>query len=169
MASVISGGAARGKPVSNERIWPAAGETRLPYWVYSDPGLYALEQERIFCGPTWNYVALEAEIPKPGDFKRTFIGDKSVVVVRDGAGGINVLENRCAHRGAQFCQRHLGNRAPRHGARLIRSALKRFLAGTKDSRWRPATPVFSRQRHPARSSTVSLIAGSCSAPLQTPP
>ena len=109
MASVISGGAARGKLVSNERIWPAAGETRLPYWVYSDPGLYALEQARIFCGPTWNYVALEAEIPKPGDFKRTFIGDKSVVVVRDGAGGINVLENRCAHRGAQFCQRHLGN------------------------------------------------------------
>jgi salicylate 5-hydroxylase large subunit len=95
--------------VTSDRTWPEPDATRLPYWVYSDPALYAREQERIFCGPTWNYVALEAEIPNAGDFKRTFIGDKSVVVVRDHDGGVNVVENRCAHRGAQFCQRHLGH------------------------------------------------------------
>ena len=55
-------------------------------------------------GRSWAYVALEAEIPDAGDFKRTIIGDKPVVVVRDDAGGINVVENRCAHRGVQFCQ-----------------------------------------------------------------
>jgi salicylate 5-hydroxylase large subunit len=98
-----------GGTVSSDRTWPESDATRLPYWVYSDPALYAREQERIFCGPTWNYVALEAEIPNAGDFKRTFIGDKSVVVVRDHDGGVNVVENRCAHRGAQFCQRHLGH------------------------------------------------------------
>jgi salicylate 5-hydroxylase large subunit len=89
--------------------WPQEGVTRLPYWVYSDPEIYAREQERIFRGPNWSYVALEAEIPLPGDFKRTFIGDRSVLVLRDRDGGINVVENRCAHRGVQLCQKHLGN------------------------------------------------------------
>lgn len=93
------------------RQWPAQGIARVPFWIYSDPGIYALEQERIFCGPSWSYVALEAEIPRPGDFKRTFIGEKPVVIVRDADGAINAFENRCAHRGVQFCRKHLGNAA----------------------------------------------------------
>ena len=91
------------------RRWPQEGVSRVPYWVYSDPELYQREQERIFCGPSWNYVALEAEIPNPGDYRRTFVGDKSVVVVRDTDGGVNVFENRCAHRGVRFCQAPFGN------------------------------------------------------------
>ena len=89
--------------------WPVEGVSRVPYWIYTYPELYAREQDRIFCGRNWNYVALEAEIPNPGDFKRTFIGDKSVVVARDADGGVHVVENRCAHRGVQFCQTHFGN------------------------------------------------------------
>jgi salicylate 5-hydroxylase large subunit len=89
--------------------WPKEGVSRIPYWVYTDPEIYAREQERIFCGRSWAYVALEAEIPTPGDFKRSSIGDKPVIVVRDEAGAVNVVENRCAHRGAQFCQRPLGH------------------------------------------------------------
>ena len=89
--------------------WPEQGIARVPYWVYTDPEVYAREQERIFCGPNWSYVALEAELPDCGDFKRGFIGEKPVVVVRDAEGGINVVENRCAHRGVQFCQQHLGH------------------------------------------------------------
>lgn len=91
------------------RAWPEEGLTRIPYWIYSDPALYAREQERIFQGANWSYVALEAEIPEPGDFKRTFVGDKSVIVLRDREGGVTVVENRCAHRGVQLCQRHLGH------------------------------------------------------------
>ena len=89
--------------------WPEAGISRVPYWAYSDPGIYAREQERVFGGKSWAYVALEAEIPEPGDYKRTFIGEKPVIVTRDLQGGINVVENRCAHRGVQFCQKHLGH------------------------------------------------------------
>src|SRR5437016_9079377 len=92
-------------------VWPKEGIARIPYWVYSDPEIYAREQERIFCGASWSYVALDAELPSPGDFKRTFIGEKPVVVVRDREGSVNVVENRCAHRGVQFCQKHLGNAA----------------------------------------------------------
>jgi len=89
--------------------WPDGGVARIPYWVYSDPEIYRAEQDRIFCGSSWAYVALEAEIPAPGDFIRTYVGEKSVVVVRDSAGGVNVLLNRCAHRGVEFCQAAHGN------------------------------------------------------------
>jgi salicylate 5-hydroxylase large subunit len=88
--------------------WPHEGISRVPYWAYTDPEIYQREQSRVFCGKSWAYVGLEAEIPKVGDYKRSFIGEKPVVVVRD-ADGINVFENRCAHRGVQFCQKHLGN------------------------------------------------------------
>lgn len=98
-----------GVSVGAHKEWPKEGLARIPYWIYSDREIYAREQELIFCGPSWSYVALEAELPHPGDFKRTCIGEKPVVVVRDKDGSINVVENRCAHRGVQFCQKHLGN------------------------------------------------------------
>jgi len=91
------------------RCWPEEGVSRVPYWVYSDPELYAREQARIFCGRSWNYVALEAEIPNPGDWRRTFVGDRSVIVVRDAAHDVHVFENRCPHRGVQICQAHFGS------------------------------------------------------------
>ena len=89
--------------------WPEEGLTRVPYWVYSDPGIYRREQERIFAGPAWSYVALECEIPEPGDFKRTYIGERPIVVTRDKDGEINAFVNRCAHRGVQFCREQRGN------------------------------------------------------------
>ena len=91
------------------RRWPEEGLVRVPYWVYSDPEIYAEEQERIFAGPAWSYVALECEIPNPGDFKRTYIGERPVVVTRDAEGEVNVFVNRCAHRGVQFCREQRGN------------------------------------------------------------
>jgi anthranilate 1,2-dioxygenase large subunit len=89
--------------------WPAEGLTRVPNKVYTDPTVYATEQDRIFRGPTWQFVGLEAEIPHPGDYKTDFIGDTPVIVVRDRDGQVNVLENRCAHRGALVCFRERGN------------------------------------------------------------
>lgn len=74
--------------------------TRVPYGVYDDADVYASEQDRIFHGPVWNYLCLDAEIPEPGCFRTTFIGDTPVVVVRDDDGEIYGFENRCAHRGA---------------------------------------------------------------------
>jgi len=95
---------------SFSRSWPA-GYHRIPFWLYSDPEIYQQEQQRIFGGPSWCYVALTAEIPRPGDFKRSVVGDKPVVITRDKEGGINVVANRCAHRGVQFCRRDFGNTA----------------------------------------------------------
>ena len=90
-------------------IWPDAGFTHIPFALYDDPAIYARERERIFMGPTWNYLALECEIPEAGDYKATVVGDMPVIVVRARDGGINAFENRCAHRGAQLCLERFGN------------------------------------------------------------
>ncbi|MEN3292314.1 MAG: anthranilate 1,2-dioxygenase large subunit, partial [Burkholderiales bacterium] len=47
------------------RTWEG-GLTRVPYWLYRDEPVYRAEQQRVFQGPTWNYLCLEAEIPEPG-------------------------------------------------------------------------------------------------------
>lgn len=89
--------------------WPQEGASRIPDWVYTDPDIYRREVERIFHGRTWNYVALEAEIPNPGNFIRSNVGPTPVVVARGQDGGVHVMENRCAHRAAEFCRALSGN------------------------------------------------------------
>src|ERR1700760_4768208 len=88
--------------------WPAAGLTRVPYWVFQRPDIYDREQGRLFQGPYWHYLCLEAEVAEPGDFRTTFIGDTPVIVSRDVDGEVHVWENRCAHRGALICLQHHG-------------------------------------------------------------
>lgn len=83
-----------------ERSWGSEGVNRIPAWIYSDEDLFQKEMETFHFGDTWNFVALEAEIPDNDSFRRTFVGTKSVLVTRDATGQISVLENRCAHRGA---------------------------------------------------------------------
>jgi phenylpropionate dioxygenase-like ring-hydroxylating dioxygenase large terminal subunit len=85
-------------------LWPTEGQRRVPDWVYTDEAVYQREVERIFHGRTWNYVALEAEIPNPGDFIRSNVGPTPVVVARGQDSAIHVVENRCAHRAAEFCR-----------------------------------------------------------------
>ena len=89
---------------SGELRWPAEGLTHIPDWIYTSDEIYARERERIFLGPTWNFVALEAELPGPGSFKRSYVGDVPVIVTRDKDGAIHAFENRCAHRGLEFCR-----------------------------------------------------------------
>jgi salicylate 5-hydroxylase large subunit len=93
---------------SAARQWPAAGPSRIPNWVYTDPDIFAREQERIFQGPNWLYVCLDSEIPNPGDFTRSMLGTREVVAVRGMDGAVNVLVNRCAHRSMQFCSANRG-------------------------------------------------------------
>ena len=90
-------------------VWPTEGLTRIPDWVYTDQTIYEREVEKIFHGRTWNYVALECEVPNPGDFIRSNVGPTPVVVVRAADCSINVFENRCSHRAAEFCRELSGN------------------------------------------------------------
>lgn len=94
------------------KSWPTQGNGdgyNVPYGIFTETDVYNEEQKRIFRGPNWSFVGLEAEIVKSGDFKSTFIGDTPVVVMRDEDGDVHVVVNRCAHRGAKVCRSLRGN------------------------------------------------------------
>jgi len=90
--------------------WQGAGTSRIPFAAYTSEALHRRELERFFYNNHWCYVGLEAEIPNLGDFKRTAIGERSVILVRAQDGEIHVVENVCAHRGMSFCRERHGNR-----------------------------------------------------------
>ena len=94
--------------------WPAEGYTRVPLNVFTDPELYAWEQDLIFRGPAWSFLGLEAEIPEPGDYVTNQVGDTPVIVVRKPDGAINALVNRCVHKGSIICYQAKGRRDRRH-------------------------------------------------------
>lgn len=83
-----------------DTAWPEGSLARVPYWVYQDEANYRRELQRLFEGATWNYVCLETDLAKPGDYRTSQVGALPVIVVRDADGAINCFENRCAHRGA---------------------------------------------------------------------
>jgi len=76
--------------------------------VYTDQAIFDLEMERIF-GKAWLYVAHESQLKNTGDFVRARMGTQDYIVTRDEHGQINVLQNRCTHRGATLCNEHRGN------------------------------------------------------------
>lgn len=89
--------------------WELGGTSRIPFAVYTDEERHRRELERFFYRGHWCYVGLEAEIPNPGDFKRTVVGERSVIMTRAADGAIHVVENVCAHRGMRFCRQRNGN------------------------------------------------------------
>jgi len=89
--------------------WPSNGVSEVPFRLYTDQAQYAREQERLFKGPTWNYLCLAIEIPNPGDFVSTTVGETEILVVRDAGGVVNAFVNRCVHRGNLLCLERKGN------------------------------------------------------------
>jgi anthranilate 1,2-dioxygenase large subunit len=93
----------------SQLAWEAKDYSRIPYRLFHDPEIYELEQERVFRGRVWSFLCLEAEIPKPGDFRTTWLGEIPVLVSRGQKGEIFAVENRCAHRGALVRREFSGN------------------------------------------------------------
>ena len=89
--------------------WPKEGNARVPYRVFADPDIYRAELDRVFLGPTWQYLALPEELPEIGDYKTTFIGETPVIVARGEDGEIHAMVNRCAHRGNLVCLKERGH------------------------------------------------------------
>src|SRR5215472_17173265 len=110
--------------------WPAKGNARVPYRMFSDPDIYRAELDRIFLGPTWQYLALADELPQPGDYLTTFLGETPVIVTRGQDGQIHAMVNRFAHRGNLVCLKRRG-----HADNLtcVYHAWRYDLAGNLDS------------------------------------
>ncbi|MGH7094422.1 MAG: Rieske 2Fe-2S domain-containing protein, partial [Stellaceae bacterium] len=85
------------------------GNSRVPYRVFSDPGIYRAELDRVFLGRTWQFLVLADELPNVGDYKTTFLGETPVIVTRGEDGEIHAMLNRCAHRGNLVCLKRQGN------------------------------------------------------------
>ncbi len=90
--------------------WPEGGVARVPFRVFSDAEIYALEQEKIFKGPIWNFLCMEVDVAKPGDVRTTWVGETPVVVTHDQDGKLHAMVNRCAHKGALVCLKQKENR-----------------------------------------------------------
>lgn len=95
-----------------------ANDFRVHTSAYTDAAIFELEMERIY-EQGWVYVAHESEIPQPGDFRTSVVGTQPVIVSRGPDGSVNVLLNRCRHRGSVVCREERGHTAqfqcPYHG------------------------------------------------------
>src|SRR4026208_2479451 len=76
--------------------------------IFSDRTSYETELERIFAR-AWNFMCHDTQIPNPGDFFMTFIGEDRVICVRDNEGNPQVLVNSCRHRGNAVCRAEEGH------------------------------------------------------------
>ena len=62
--------------------WESKNFSKIPIKVFSDENIYKREMERIFSGPVWLFLGLEAEIPNPGDFITNYAGEIPIVINR---------------------------------------------------------------------------------------
>ena len=74
----------------------------LPWSWYTDPAVLQLERERIF-RRSWQYVGHLGDVPEPGSFAATAVGDVPVVLVRDRDDTLRAFLNVCRHRGSIVC------------------------------------------------------------------
>ena len=64
---------------------------------YTDAGVLAVEQERVF-GRTWQLAGRAEAAERPGQFFTAEVGGEPVLVVRDGGGRLRAFSNVCRHR-----------------------------------------------------------------------
>jgi phenylpropionate dioxygenase-like ring-hydroxylating dioxygenase large terminal subunit len=75
---------------------------------YTNEMIFQQELKSIFY-KTWIYAGHESQLRQPGDYVGFMIGRQPMLLVRGEQGEINVLHNRCPHRGAMLCNERCGN------------------------------------------------------------
>jgi benzoate/toluate 1,2-dioxygenase alpha subunit len=83
-------------------------EFRLHRSIFEDQEIFDAEIEFCF-EKLWNYLCHESQLPNPGDYYATHIGNQPVVVYRQDDGSIKAFINACSHRGAIITPFKQGN------------------------------------------------------------
>jgi phenylpropionate dioxygenase-like ring-hydroxylating dioxygenase large terminal subunit len=84
-----------------------AGSFLVHRGVFTNPHIFALEQDRVF-NHSWLYVGHESELREPGAFQTRQIAGRSLIVTRSDDGQVRVLLNVCTHRGTPVCLEEKG-------------------------------------------------------------
>ncbi|GAB3455905.1 aromatic ring-hydroxylating dioxygenase subunit alpha [Streptomonospora sediminis] len=79
----------------------------LPGHYYTDPAVFAREQEHIF-EARWFCAVRSADLHRPGAFRTATVGRESVLFTRNRSGTVRAFLNVCRHRGAQVCTAESG-------------------------------------------------------------
>jgi phenylpropionate dioxygenase-like ring-hydroxylating dioxygenase large terminal subunit len=86
--------------------------------IFVSEAIYRRELERVFAR-AWLFLGHQSQIPRPGDYVVSSMGEESVIVCRDASGRIRVFLNSCRHRGMKVCRYDEGHtvefQCPYHG------------------------------------------------------
>ena len=86
--------------------------------IFVSGSVYRQELDHIF-PRSWLFVGHESQVPKPGDYFVSCMGEESVILCRDRSERLHVFLNSCMHRGMKVCRYDEGNTAvftcPYHG------------------------------------------------------
>jgi phenylpropionate dioxygenase-like ring-hydroxylating dioxygenase large terminal subunit len=93
-------------------------EGRISREIFVNEEIYQEELERIFAR-AWFFIGHESQVPNPGDYFVSGIGEEGVILTRDRVGQVHAFLNSCRHRGMKVCRYDEGNTAvftcPYHG------------------------------------------------------
>ena len=116
--------------------------------VYTDAHIFEREMEQIH-ETVWIYCGHVSQVPKSGDYYTVQIGRQPMIMVRASNGKVNVLYNRCPHRGNMICGDTKGNTGEQfrcsyhawtfhHDGKL--KNIPMMESGYKDTRWNRDNP-----------------------------
>jgi phenylpropionate dioxygenase-like ring-hydroxylating dioxygenase large terminal subunit len=84
--------------------------------IYTSAAVFEAERQRLWAR-AWLFVGHDSQVPQPGDYITTQLNGQPLLMLRRDDGGIAVLHNRCAHKGAPLATAPSG-----HAGRTLRCA-----------------------------------------------